>query len=35
MGISIVGIGAFIWLFAKRKINRIIASLLIAGTIGN
>jgi lipoprotein signal peptidase len=35
MGVSILGIGAFIRLFAKRKINRIIASLLIAGTIGN
>ncbi|MCX6824566.1 MAG: signal peptidase II [candidate division SR1 bacterium] len=35
IGISILGIVAFIRLFAKRKINRSIASLLIAGTIGN
>ncbi|MEI6117943.1 MAG: signal peptidase II [bacterium] len=35
IGISILGIVAFIRLFAKRKVNRSIAALLIAGTIGN
>lgn len=35
MIISIVGIWAFVYLFAKKKINRTIAALLIAGTIGN
>lgn len=35
IGITIIGIVAFFWLFIKKKINRIIASLLIAGTIGN
>ena len=35
MGVSIIGIGAFVWLFAKRKINRLITALLIAGTAGN
>ena len=33
--VSIIGIGGFMYLFAKKKINRIISSLLIAGTIGN
>jgi len=33
--ISIGGIAAFIRIFLKKKINRIIAALLIAGTIGN
>ena len=33
--ISIGGIAAFIRLFKDKKINRIIAALLIAGTIGN
>jgi len=35
IGISILGIAAFIRLFAKRKVNRSIAALLIAGTLGN
>ena len=35
ISISIVGIGVFIRLFMKKKINRIIATLLIAGTMGN
>ena len=33
--ISIIGIAVFIRLFIKKKINRIITALLIAGTIGN
>jgi len=33
--ISIGGIAVFIRLFKDKKINRIIAALLIAGTIGN
>ncbi|MFA6256317.1 MAG: signal peptidase II [Candidatus Absconditabacterales bacterium] len=33
--ISVVGIGAFIWLFATKKIGRGITALLIAGTAGN
>ena len=35
IGISVIGIGVFIRLFTKRKVNRLIASLLIAGTLGN
>ena len=35
MIISILGIGAFIRLFTKKKINRSITTLLIAGTMGN
>ena len=35
IGISIIGIGAFIRLFAKKKINRLITAFLIAGTVGN
>gem|GEM_PF-1289592 len=35
IGISVIGIVAFIRLFAKKKISRIIGSLLIAGTLGN
>ena len=35
ISISIVGIGVFIRLFMKKKINRIISTLLIAGTMGN
>jgi len=31
----VIGIVAFIRLFAKKKISRIIGSLLIAGTLGN
>ena len=33
--ISILGVGAFIWLFMKKKIGIPVAALLIAGTIGN
>lgn len=35
IGISVIGIAGFIRLFAKKKISRIIGSLLIAGTLGN
>ncbi len=33
--ISVLGIGAFLRLFIKRKISRIITAFLIAGTAGN
>ena len=32
---SVVGITIFVWLWIKKNINRIIAALLIAGTLGN
>ncbi len=35
MIISILGIGIFIRLFTTKKINRIITTLLIGGTLGN
>ncbi|MEI8009356.1 MAG: signal peptidase II [bacterium] len=35
MIISILGMGIFIRLFTTKKINRIITTLLIAGTLGN
>lgn len=35
IGISILGIGVFIWLFIKKHIGRSITILLIAGTLGN
>jgi lipoprotein signal peptidase len=35
IGVSIVGIAAFIWLFTKKQIGRGITALLIAGTAGN
>lgn len=33
--ISILGVGAFIWLFMKKKIGLSVTALLIAGTLGN
>lgn len=33
--ISILGIGAFIWLFVNKKIERYTSAFLIAGTAGN
>ena len=33
--ISCVGIWLFIWLFTRKKLNRWIAAILIAGTLGN
>jgi len=33
--ISIIGLGAFIWLFVTKKLGRVISALLIWGTIGN
>lgn len=33
--ISILGVGAFIRLFSKKKVGVIVSALLIAGTMGN
>lgn len=35
IAISILGIGVFIWLYTRKELNRGIAVLLIAGTLGN